>query len=358
MELKEHLTYSIQQGDTLSSISRKLSVSSIELIAYHNDHCDRSQRLVNNKIPPDVKQLFIPSHAGRTTGTVLKKVRQEKVSLGTGNRLHFNPRENPVAYGVLLELTQGAVKHTIKYEAGVHLIGTNRKGAVFEITRLTKTYINDEEANDIADELAVKTAAVLYPLHIQTDGNGNYSGIANHPAIQKRSAEQKEKLLTEYTGEVMERYLYECEQTIMDQTLTEKVMLNDLFIKALFANGIYTRYNSDYTGKSTIAFPVLPHKMPVAYAIDLKLDKYLNADGLAYIEQQGKACDERSAADLEAGLPVASSDEKVAGDFVAKYFLEPVSNQMIALYQKCSLSLNQERVVMSSINKIERTISS
>ena len=192
----------------------------------------------------------------------------------------------------------------------------------------------------------------------QTDGNGNYSGIANHPAIQKRWAEQKEKLLTEYTGEVMERYLYECEQTIMDQTLTEKVMLNDLFIKALFANGIYTQYNSDYTGKSTSAFPVLPHKMPVAYAIDLKLDKYLNADGLVYIEQQGKACDERSAADLEAGLPVASSDEKVAGDFVAKYFLEPVSNQMIALYQKCSLSLNQERVVMSSINKIERTISS
>ena len=181
--MSNHQFHPIQQGDTLESIAKKYSITAEELRRYHNTYCELPY-LLGTEITHQ-KELFVPQPKQEGEETPQEKERK-KVGFASDNKLVYSPVNSHYNYEVIITLQNGDEKNELKYESSVKWVQKYGDFHIFEIDRTSKIYINEEEANDIADLLAYETSKVLFPMHLMIDEDGNWEEVAKYNKYPER----------------------------------------------------------------------------------------------------------------------------------------------------------------------------
>lgn len=337
--------YKIKKGDTLKSISIQLEKSTHEVKNFHNIFCSEEE-YIGTKLPIHLKELYIyPEYNEKELSLI------PKVAFNKPYELELKPFQNKLTYGVMYTITTGKEENTLKFEVSITFKSITLEGNfIFEVDRISKNFINDEETSNIADELAEKTNAVLYPLEVVVNQKGSWIGINNYKEIKTHWKSVKEKILDEYEGEWIENYLLLNEETLEEESVLENSLKKDWFLNSYF-NAIYVFYTHKFNFKTKTSFPILTNCVAVEYAVEQKINEYVDDYSLIRIEQNGNLEDERSKADLENEMNIPyygalyPNEDVTEGNFRSLYFLNSKSNNIESLYLECSIALENEKKV-------------
>lgn len=349
----QYKIYKIQKGDTLKSVALQLNRNEYDLKSYHNTYCD-IEDLIGIDFPKHLTELIVSSFESIKKEEKLDA--HKRVRLGSKEKFDFFPSSLNKNYGVLIVLENDNDSQTIKYDLNLRYVKQEEKDKVFELNRISKVYINDEEADAIADVLAVKVAQVLYPLQILIDENGSFSGIANHEQIQQRWKVVKDKIYDEYEGEWVEKYIELNEEVINDKESMEFSLLNDYFIRTYF-NGIYCEYPENKSRTGGIQFPVLHEVSDINFKVKSEIEEYYDESNFIVLNQNGIIDEERAKEDLESkfNFPFYANPDSnytiAEGTYRGKYFLNPSDHSIEAAYVEASVELDiPERIKVSIAN--------
>lgn len=345
--------YKIQKDDTLKSVALKLNCNEYDLKSFHNTYC-AIEDLIGTDFPKHLKELILSSFEFNQKDDTFDL--PKPVRLGFNGKLDFYSSMLNKNYGVLIVLEKGDDSQTIKYEVNIRCIRHYKDGKVFELNRISKIYINDEEADGIADDLAIRVAQVLYPLQILIEENGNFSGIANYDQIMQRWESVKEKIYDEYEGEWVEKYIELNEEVLNEKESIEFALLGDYFIRAYF-NGIYCEYSENKSKKDDLQFPVLNNVSDINFNIKSEIEEFYDESNFIVLNQNGEINDERSREDLESKFDFPfyahpdSTYTLAEGQYRSKYFLNPSDRSIEAAYVEASVELDiPERIKISIAN--------
>ncbi|TRX30899.1 hypothetical protein FNW52_19490 [Flavobacterium sp. ZT3R18] len=355
---EDHDKYFIKKGDTIKSVAEELGKEWQVLRIYHNNHCIADADVINADFPSHLKFLLLKPIKLQANGEP-EEVPLKKAVLGSGFRVPFHHVRGKNKYGVIYTVENGEQVHTLKYEVSVNWVATDKNGySFFEIDRLSKVYINDVEADTIADELAEKTSSVLYPLEVVVDQEGEWIDIHNLEAIKQRWETKESEILEAYPGEETEKYLAHYAKNLKSNQTLAAVLSNDWFIRSFF-NGIHTEYTKKLTFEGYTYFPFIAKSDDLIFNIEQKIDEYLDENDLLNIDLKGVLDDAPMKTDLEyeLDLPIHSlSDQKVVGSYRAKYFLNPNNYTIQTLFIECAIALDipqKYTVMVSNLNEKE-----
>jgi hypothetical protein len=290
-----HRTYKVKKGDTLKSVSLELGIAASELRRYHNIYCD-----IPDLIEADFKRHleFLILAPEKSPAEILEaevKTKQ-KVSLGKENKLPFLPHEISKEYKVEYTTEVGDQIDTIEIEVSVKWLASDKnKFHLFEINRQS-IYINNEIPDTVMDELAAKTATVLYPLKIVVDESGKWIDIHNYSEIIGRWQDVKAQILDYYEGEIIQIYIEQTESALENIDTLLKSMASDYFLRAFF-NGLHVVYTDDYAFENDVFFPVQKDEESL-FVVEQKIDPFLEESYLVKVEQKGGYKDNESEANF------------------------------------------------------------
>ncbi|WP_103863885.1 LysM domain-containing protein [Aquimarina sp. I32.4] len=354
-------TYKIKNRDTLASIAKDNDVDVNELIQYHNKRSEIYEH-IQDRLPSFLQEIVLPpkgySLINGKEVWLNKEVPEPdtlKKSFYGGLRLEFP--ENDLNYGVLKTIKSGKKENTIKYKLSLRFYPENEAldHNFISIDLVSKIFINDEEPNLIADELAVACTEVLYPLVVKTDNNLNLLDIVNHQDIVKRWKKQKRKKLSYYQGSVAEKYFHLFEQTLFTKDLFFEHLQNDWFFKAYF-NKIYTGYNDKLEVDNKIEFPILPNTKNIQYTVSKKGSIFIK-DNRIKIEIDGKCTDPRNKIELEKKAYFPTSIDRnhtpVKGKYRALYFLNSKDHRIQSIYLSCDLDMSKTKSGTITISELD-----
>lgn len=335
-----HDKYFIKKGDTFKSVSEERGTDWQTLRIYHNTHCISDEDIINADFPRHLEFLLLKPVKLQTNGKP-EIAPLTKAVLSKGFSVPFQPLSGK--FGIICTVVNGANEHTLKYEVSVTWISTDKNSfSFYKIDRLSKIYIDDIEADTIANELAEKTSSVLYPLIVVVDHEGEFVDVHNFQEIKERWENKLPEILEVYSGEEVERYL-----ALFGQNLKSKETLNlslsyDWFIRAFF-NGIHTEYTSKLSFKACMYFPFLAKNDDLKFRVEHKIDEYLDENNLINISIKGELEDDRTKADFEYDLDLPNNpvtDQNVEGSYRAKYFLNPNNYSIETLFVECTIALD------------------
>lgn len=339
--------HTIQKDETLKSIAALYDFEEEDLKMFHNNNCAVQDIIFINL--KQQKELFIPRTA------VLDQ--SKLVRFGTGNQLSFQPENYLYNYGVMITIENGEKKNEIKYEASVKWLKTENDLHFFEIDRISKLFINEEEINDIADLLAYKTSKVLYPLQISIDQTGKFNAVENLSVFKERWENIKEEVYKEFEDEIVEEYLFKIEEKIYEPEIISILIKNDYFIRTLFF-GVYQKFGNTFNVDGLESFPVVDNAIEPFYKINLEIDPLKDGYDLVNISATGILHEERSIHDFinKAPFSFLIEDDPIMndkGNFRLQYFLHGETNLPESLYLECDIMLEERKKVSVVISKIE-----
>jgi hypothetical protein len=343
--MKKH---TVKPGDTAESIAQQYDVTVEDLYQYHNKH-SQAHDWIQHKITYQ-KEIFIPP-----TKEELRLLEARKVKFRS-NRLPFIPMTSSYKYGVNISIENGEEKNELKYKTSLtwkQMIGTSH---LFNYNRSSEVFINEEQASSIADELAFKTAGILFPTQFLVDYTANWEMLfTENINYQERWQAIKEYIYKEYEGELVDKYLQKIEKIIKTPDILNSYMKDDLFMRSLFI-GYCNSFDKEYVSERHLTFPILEQepRYKVKSIINPELDHY----NLINIEIEGVLDDERSKAELINGsiFPMdAENSEKATGNFKAQLFLNPNYNMPEAIYLECDILLEEMKKVTIVIANLSDT---
>ncbi|EKT3967491.1 hypothetical protein NTJ12_002586 [Flavobacterium psychrophilum] len=246
-------------------------------------------------------------------------------------------------YAVRYTIEDGNEVHTLKYEAGVKWIDTDINGySFFKIDRLSKVYIDDNEANTIVNELAEKVSSILYPLQVVVDQEGEWVDIHNFEEIKERWETKEAQILKDYPGEETEKYLVLYEENLISNQTLSLALSKDWFLRAFF-NGVHTGYTSELTFEGYAYFPFIAKSEDLMFDIKQKIGKYLDENHLINIDIKGVLKNNRTKADFQYTIDLYNhpfGNQKVTGSYRAKYYLNPNNYSIETLFIECDFALD------------------
>jgi hypothetical protein len=356
-----HDRYSLEEGDTFEIVAEKLGIEWQTLRAYHNIHCVSDADVINANFPSHLKFLLLKPIKLQANGEAVEEP-LKKAEFYKGHRIPFNHVTIKKKYGVMYTIENGEQIDTVKFEASVNWITTDKNGySLFEIDRLSKIYINEIEADSVADELAEKTSSVLYPLQVVVDQEGEWIDVHNYEEISERWETKRNEILEDYPGEQTTKYLDLFERNLESSQSLSLVLANDWFIRSFF-NGIHTEYTPKLAFKGYTYFPFIAKSDDLIFDIEQKVDEYLDENDLMNINLKGVLDDKRMKIEFENELghfSEFSSDQETVGQYRAKYFLNPNNYSIQTLFIECILALDVPQkytVMISNLNENENQI--
>jgi hypothetical protein len=347
----------INKGDTLETLSQKLGLEKQEMIAVHNIHANPKEQILYD-LPNDLQELYVYPF-------IYQKIKDPslKVALDFNYKLVHKPNKEKVAYGVQYFITSGEEVTEIKQELTVCYLAQDRHHFLYEIDKITPTYINDTTADLMADTLAEKVSVVYYPLTVIVNEQGKWIGIANYLEVKSRWEGVKESIYKDFEGEWIDNYVQECENNLSDENTFVESMAGHWFLNAYFA-GLYTGYanpyavlNSSFGFERNSTFPLLTNRLGLQYATKYHLQELLDEDAVVKIHTTGTLDDARSKNDLESGLRFVNLEQdnttKATGSYSAKYFLETTTNSILSMLLECSIDLDipqRVKIIIASLD--------
>ncbi|HEX8575145.1 MAG TPA: LysM domain-containing protein [Flavobacterium sp.] len=359
--MAKHFLHIVQKGDTLQSVAKKYTITAEELRHYHNAYCEVPDLLEHDITHQEELLIPKPKPEGTLPGTPQEKERK-RTPFAPGNTLIFSPVNSHYNYGVMITMENGEEKNELQYEITVKWVQMFEGLNVFEIDRISKIYINEEEANNMADTLAYKTSKVLYPMQILVDREGQWKAAARYNRYPGRWKTIKQEIHKEFEGELAEGYLLKIEKILENPELITRYMLGDLFLRTLF-QGYCTNYGKGFTAEKHITFPIIDSAIEPRYKIQAKTDPYLDEYNLINIKIEGVLDDGRSRADfinenLFAANEKEEKEEKVPfGDITIQAFLNPNSCIPEEIHLECSIDLEETKKVAVIIANLSETAS-
>ncbi len=196
--------------------------------------------------------------------------------------------KSKINYGVMYTMYTNDVVNTIKYEMSVECLAEEVDNHfLFQLDKTSKTFINDEEVNEIADELADKTARTIFPLVLLVNKKGEWKEVYNADEIKNRWQKNKVKILEEYQGEFVEQYLAIAGVKLETKEQLEKTLQKDFFINTYF-RPIFSFSAHKPQSQIKYNFPLLPSAENVAYMLEQKQYSEMDSLGFIRIEQNGE----------------------------------------------------------------------
>ncbi len=354
-------THQIKNKETLSTIANTYNLEIEELVSYHNERAEIYEQ-IEKRIPYHLSTIILPPEGyGLQNGKEvwLNKDIPEPNTLKNSfyGKLNFENPEKDITYAILKTIVSGNKENTIKYKLNIRFYPDNELLAYnyISIDLVSKVFINDQEPNLVADELATACMEALYPLVIKVDKNLTLLDIVNHDSILKRWKKHKEKKLSYYSGPIAEQYFQLFEQTILDQSLFFEYLQKDWFYKAFF-NNIYCTYNDQFELENSIDYPILPNTKNIQYTVDKKAT-ILSKDNRIKIEIDGLCTDLRNKVELEQGAHFPNTlDRKhtpVKGTYRGIYYLNTTQHTIQSMFLSCSLEMNQKKSGTITISEVE-----
>jgi hypothetical protein len=357
---EDYLTYEIKKGDTLLSVAMQLGIEPSMLREHHNRFCPSIKDLIEADFPYHLEFLILPPEQVKLTDDEKEKSRI-KIHQGDSafSLLLTNPQINNT-YGVLYTIENGDETTTIKQKIKVNWRGRSKNNFYFfEVDRIGPVYINDTPADTMAEEIAEKAAAALYPLVVVVDDNGYWVDINNFNEIQERWQQTKKQIQKYYKGEQVEKYFSIYDRNLEDGDTLYLSLSKDWFLNTFF-NGIHVEYPSSLAIQKDIVFSLMAKSDSLNYTVDQKVDDHFDIDNYIVLNIIGKLDDERNKSifERELNLPVKEySDQKVEGDYRAKYFLNPLNHMPESIFCSCTLALDipqRYTVSISNLNDKEK----
>jgi hypothetical protein len=336
-------TYTIKTGDTLQKVAQELAIPPMELRRYHNIYCEIPD-LIEADFPSHLEFLLLPPDKSDITANSSTGGKTRKVGFVNGSTLPFLPSGSKKNYDVLYVLEDGDEKDTIHFEASVKWIAIDPKGFhFFEIDRLSKTYINDAEPDTMMEELAVKTAEILYPLQIVVDHTGKWVDVHNYNQILERWESKKREILDYYEGEVAQIHIKHTEQSLASKATLKDSLKSDLFLRALF-NGIHIDYTTNHTFENNITFPLIKDE-EASFLVQQKVAPFLEDKKWIKMEQKGNYIDTDFDIDFEF--------DPWEGNYNATYFLNPDSYCVEKMELECIIHYDSPIKATINIEEIK-----
>ncbi len=359
--MSNHHSHILQQGDTLETVAEQYNITPEELRRYHNTYAELGD-LLGSEVTHQ-KELIVPKPKPEDNSEETPKEKErKKVSFAPNNKLVYSPVNTHYKYGVMITLENGEEKNELKYETSVKWVQKYGDFHIFEIDRTSKLYINEEEANDIADLLAYETSKVLFPMHLMVDEDGNWEEVAKCNIYPERWKTVKIHLQKEFEGEMVENYFQKIEEILETPEQINIYMTGDFFLRTLFL-GFCINYGKDFTKEKHIGFPVIENPIEPVYKINFKIDPYLDDYNLINVEMQGILEDERSQGDFINGSPFPFEENEETerkkndfGNFEAQAFLNPNSCIPEAVHLECSIDLEETKKVSVVIANLSETV--
>lgn len=337
----DYLTYVIKSGDTPESVALKFGIDPFDLRNSHNRFCPLKDA-IGPVFPHHLKFLILKPEEVILTDEEKEKNRKKVVFNDGLHKLSLNYSHGENTYGVFYTIKNGTETQTIQQKLNVKWKAKNEGYNFYEVNRIGKIYINDTEATTMVDEIAEQASAALYPLLAVVDENGQWVYINNFNKIQERWTEVKKKIRKYYKGTDVEKYFSIYDKNLEDSTTLYLSLSKDWFLNAFF-NAIHIQYPEILSVKQHMMFPFLAKCEDIQYNVEQKLDEYLDVDKFIVIDINGQLDDERTKTDFEQELniPVKEySEQKAAGAYRAKYFLNPNTYLPESLMITCDLLLD------------------
>jgi hypothetical protein len=345
--MQKYNIHTVQKDETLKSIATLYGLDKDVLKHFHNNHCAVKDMILINL--NGQKELFVPRTAVADKNSLVK--------FGKGNSLSLQPENALRKYSVVITIKKGESKNELKYETSVRWLKTEKGHQFFEIDRTSNLYLNEEEVNEIADLLAYRTSAVLFPLQISTDEHGKFETVENAEVFPKRWTAIKEELYKEFEGETVDEYCEKIEKVISEPEAINLYIKNDYFIRALFF-GVYQSFGKEYKTEITANFPVVDNAIEPRYKLTLETDPLKEETGLITIEGSGTLYEERDIDDFIRKSPFSLiiEDNPVMneeGNFRIISYLKRETSLPESLYLECSIMLQEEKKIAVSVSGID-----
>ncbi|WP_281631989.1 LysM peptidoglycan-binding domain-containing protein [Flavobacterium luteolum] len=336
-------TYKIQKGDTLASVAQDLGVEADELRWYHNMYCE-IQDLIEADFKSYSQFLILAPEKYIEERKEKEEKNAQKVSLGSDYTLPFVADKINNDFHVNYTTVFGDAVDTIEMKVSVKWLATDRNNYhLFEIEK-GSIYVNNSIPDTIMDELAAKTAAVLYPLKIVVDESGKWVDIYNYSEIESRWKDTKEEVLDYFEGEVAENYIEYSEYALENSETLFNSLASDYFLRAFF-NGIYVGYTSNYSFQKEVFFP-LEKEEESKFAVQQKIDSILDDSNLVKVEQKGDFVD--------SGGETSFGFDPWKGKFNASYFLDEHSYCIEKIDLECSIEYDEPIKVIIQIESLKK----
>jgi hypothetical protein len=209
----------------LEIFSAEYGMTPEEFLNFHNKNCS-FQELLTLSLPKYVEYVYIPADKFETRDRKLLKsttldlpdVFSEKIY---GVVIKFLPKDLQIHYRI-------KIKRTPFY---------------MELTK-EKTYVNNQEIEQIIEQLFEKAEQVLYPLQISVKKNGGLDNIINHEQIANRwKTDCLPKLKDYYQSETTDQILKQLDQAYANLNLKKELFERNIFYK-LFFLPIFRGYTS------------------------------------------------------------------------------------------------------------------
>jgi hypothetical protein len=344
--------FKIINGDTLQTLSLKLGLRMDEMIGYHNIYANEKEYIYYD-IPIGLEEIYVYPY-------IYKKIKDDrlKVKLESNYKLAHKPKKETLKYGVMYFINSGEDENTVKFEVSVSYLNQNERGLHFEIDKISPTFINDLEADIIANELAEKVSAIVYPLRVIVNHIGKWVSIANFTEIKSRWDIVKATIYKDYEGEWVDNYIEKSERNLINENTFTHSLTDNWFLNTYFG-GIYTYYTDSFSFETNIDFPVIIGIKELNYSVNYNLQELLNNEDIVKIDVLGILDDTRSKADLENNLNFANqvieepNPKKATGNYQAKYFLNIETQSIESIILECSVNIDKPQKIKVVIALID-----
>ncbi|MXO05611.1 LysM peptidoglycan-binding domain-containing protein [Flavobacterium sp. HBTb2-11-1] len=335
--------YKIKKGDTLESVARDLGMDAQELRRYHNMYCEIPD-LIEADFKSYLEYLILAPEKSIETQKEQTEKKTQKVSLASNYTLPFVADKINNDYQVNYTTVFGDAVDTIEMKVSVKWLATDRNNYhLFEINK-GSIYVNNSIPDTIMDELAAKTAAVLYPLKIVVDQSGKWVDIYNYDEIENRWKDTKDEVLDYFEGEVAENYIEQTEYALENSETLLSSLASDYFLRAFFS-GIYVGYTSNYSFQNEVFFP-LEKDEESKFAVQQKIDSILDESNLVKVEQKGDY--------IDSGSEASFGFDPWKGKFKASYFLDEHSYCIEKIDLECNIEYDEPIKVIVQIESLKK----
>jgi len=246
----------------------------------------------------------VPNKVHLPYNNTLSIVPEEGINYYDVSHKHFN--------GVDLELDK-----RLDYSVSVEYLDrdVSKKQHFWRVDK-NNVFFNQKQPSLVFEEISVKLIEVIYPINIATDYSGQVVGITNHEEILARWPDNREKIILEYKGRLVYKFLQKFEKLIEDSTKLEISLSKEVFWPVFFSNR-HLKYGDSCKKKIDFLFPLEAYATPIIYNGVMELSLLLEDNDTIELTYQGE-----SVVPSSSKLYHKREEHRLTSDLEIKYHLE------------------------------------
>ncbi|MHA7059427.1 hypothetical protein ACWGOQ_0019525 [Aquimarina sp. M1] len=213
------------------------------------------------------------------------------------SKLNFEPESFSAQYGCMIIFEEDDVINELRYKLNVTFLEQQEFTSTLLVDREPDYFINDKIPNNLNEIIPFEVSSFIYPLVIETNYQGNISGINNFNEIKIRWKKLKNTLNHKYDTNILAKHIKQTENYLQSIQSFEKKMFQDWFLNLYFAP-IYVSYSDDLYTIKQLEYPLVKDISAINYQVKQKI---IESSKDIRITLNGEIDDPRCALDIEQG---------------------------------------------------------